>query len=54
VRRLFLNFIDKTTGYCITATHHVILHFSPGNFKPKATWLLFPTHPTFHCFPDWR
>jgi hypothetical protein len=24
--------------------------FSPGNFWPKETWLLSPTHPTF-LFP---
>jgi hypothetical protein len=47
------NFGDKRTGCCIMTTHRLTHLLSPGNLWPK-TWLAFPTHPTFLCFPDWR
>jgi hypothetical protein len=28
--------------------------FLPGEFEPKTTWLLSPTHSNFLCFFDWR
>jgi hypothetical protein len=44
--KFILSFGDKS-GCCIMTTHRLTLPFSPGNFLPKMTWLLSPTHPTF-------
>jgi hypothetical protein len=40
------NFSDKRTGCWIMTMHRLTLPFSPGNFWPKTTWLLSPTHHT--------
>jgi hypothetical protein len=48
-----LNFGDKRTGCCITATHRLTLHFSPGNFLPKKTNMTVIHHPPyFFLFPQ--
>jgi hypothetical protein len=44
------NLGDKTTGCCITTTHQLTLHFSPGNSWTKTTQFSSPTHPIF-LFP---
>jgi hypothetical protein len=46
-----LNFDDKRTGCCIMTMQCLTLPFSPGNFLPKAKWLLSPTHPTCLTWP---
>jgi hypothetical protein len=44
---------DKGTDCCITTPHRLTLPFSPGTFRPQATWVLSPTHPNYLSFPYW-
>jgi hypothetical protein len=43
----------EETGYCITTTHRLTLHFSPGNnfLFTKNNMTVVP-HPIFVCFLD--
>jgi hypothetical protein len=48
--RIRPNYVDKRTGCCSTTTHRLTIPFSPGNFRPKTTWLSSPSHSIF-LFP---
>jgi hypothetical protein len=48
---LALNFGDKRTGCCVTATHHQTLPFSPREFLTQNNMTVIP-HPFYFSVPD--